>query len=229
MADQIDLPGLPPMEQTSRLATLSLSSGMRTAEWKLPLAAAMGSTVRIKGIHREARNRLPMISRKEFVSEEGVFRFALPECEEERFAAAIRIVDEVLAGAADLPVMPTEAEEILTISARERLKWTKDGRLRSAGTRTVKLRGRAKAVTFHIHDPRHVEDVLDRDLPSIWREEDAAEIVENRRRGAGRAAATRKAKTGGAVVAAAPPRRKAAVDASDLDGWSSFAAEGLLA
>jgi hypothetical protein len=34
-------------------------------------------------------------------------------------------------------------------------------------TRTVKL------ITFHVFDPRVVEDILDRDLVTIWREEDA--------------------------------------------------------
>jgi len=30
----------------------------------------------------------------------------------------------------------------------------------------VKLRGRARKITFHVFDPRHIEDVLDRDMPA---------------------------------------------------------------
>lgn len=66
--------------------------------------------------------------------------------------------------------------------------------MQSIGTRTVKMRGRSKAVTFHVFDPKHIEEVLDRDLPTIWREQDAEETAHNRRRGANKAARTRAAK-----------------------------------
>lgn len=56
------------------------------------------------------------------------------------------------------------------------------------------MRGRSKAVTVHVFDPKHIEDILDRDLPSLWREEDAQQVTENRRRGAGKAALTRAGK-----------------------------------
>lgn len=81
--------------------------------------------------------------------------------------------------------IPREVEDILSITSAERHRWLKDGRLRSAGTRTVKLRGHAKRITFHVFDPRHIEDLLDRDLVSIWREDDAIASTENRRRGEG--------------------------------------------
>lgn len=34
----------------------------------------------------------------------------------------------------------------------------------------MKLRGRARKITFHVFDPRVVEDILDRDLVTVWRE-----------------------------------------------------------
>ena len=124
-----------------------------------------------------------------------------------------------------LPVFPREAEDILSILSRERHKWLKDGRLKSNGTRSVKMRGRAKKVTFHVFDPRHVEDVLDRDLPALWREEDAQEAAEDRRRGAGRAAVKRKERGVGR------PHRQGAQRSSEsptLEGWDAFQKEGLL-
>jgi len=62
--------------------------------------------------------------------------------------------------------------------------------LKEQWTRTVKLRGRAKAMTFYVFDPRHIEDILDRDLPALWREKDAQAVAEDRRRAAGKAALT---------------------------------------
>lgn len=99
--------------------------------------------------------------------------------------------------------------------------------MQSTGTRTMKLRGRAKAVTFHVFDPRHLEDVLDRDLPTIWREEDAQAAAEARRRAVAKAARTRAGKTvtaPGDVVAigtTTAPR-------PGLKGWDAFDEEGLL-
>lgn len=143
------------------------------------------------------------------------------------FQAASATISRTLEGIEALPVLPREAEDILAISARERHKWLKDGRLKSIGTRTVKMRGRSKAVTFHVFDPRHIEDILDRDLASAWREEDAREVTENRRRGAGKAALTRAGKREPKARSArslgkddAPPPR--------LEGWDTFEAEGLL-
>jgi hypothetical protein len=49
---------------------------------------------------------------------------------------------------------------------------------------------RARNVTFHFFDPRLVEDVLDRDLVTDWREQDAIAAAENRQRAAWKAKLT---------------------------------------
>lgn len=113
------------------------------------------------------------------------------------------------------------------MSSRERHKWMSDGRLKSAGTRTVKLRGRSKAVTLHVFEPAHIEHILNGDLTEIWREEDAATLAENRRRAAGKAALTTRA---GKRQAKSKPASPASDEMSEaeLEGWEGFAAEGLL-
>ena len=159
-------------------------------EWTLPSAATLGSSVRAKGIPLEVRAHLPLAARKLLGIEVGVLTLRMPEGADDDFRTASAIVSKTLEGIEDLPVIPREVEDILTISATERHRWLKDGRLQSAGTRTVKLRGRARKITFHVFDPRHIEDVLDRDLVTVWREEDAMTAAENRRRAAGKAALT---------------------------------------
>jgi hypothetical protein len=149
----------------------------------------------------------------------------MSESDANEFNAASAKISKTLDGIDVLPVLPREAEDILTISSRERHKWIKGGRLQCVGTRTVKLRGRAKAVTFYVFDPRHIEDVLDRDLPTVWREEDAQEVAESRRRAAGKAALTRAGKGKAAVARHA---REASSPLSKLEGWDAFEAEGLL-
>jgi len=195
--------------------------------WPLTYPATLGSSVRAKGIFLEVRARLPEAAKRsiKFTSTELALR--MPVDVEREFRAASDVVAKVLQGVETLPVIPREVQDILAITATERHRWLKDGRLPSAGTRTVKLRGRAKKITFHVFDPQLVEDVLDRDLVTNWREEDAATAAENRRR------AVWKAKTSSSVktVGEAESSLTKSIDenaAPGLAGWEEFARHGLL-
>ncbi|WP_206535308.1 hypothetical protein [Mesorhizobium sp. M7A.F.Ca.US.011.01.1.1] len=197
------------------------------AEWPLQPSATLGSSVRTKGIEREIRARLPWAVRKYITAETGRMTLRMREDDAEEFEAASNKLAKMLETIEVLPVLPSEAEDILAITSRERHKWLKDGRLQSIGTRTVKMRGRSKAVTFHVFDPKHIEDILDRDLPSLWREEDAQQVTENRRRGAGKAALTRAGKGSEKVRGAGNNPRDDALGPK-LKGWDAFDDEGLL-
>ncbi|WP_279480440.1 hypothetical protein [Aureimonas sp. SK2] len=197
------------------------------AEWPFPTAAALGSRVRALGIEREILGRLAFPDRKHLTVADGRIRLTFAAGQEQRLGEASRVVQTALDEIDTLPVLPREVDDILTILPRERLKWTRDGRLRSAGTRTVKLRGRAKAVTFHVFDPRQIEDVLDRDLASLWRAEDAEAAAENRRRAAGKAALSRGAKTERGTKPAKRRGEKREADPA-LREWETFDAEGFL-
>jgi len=195
-------------------------------EWSLSPAATLGSAVRARGILLEVRAQLPFPERKLLSVESGALVLRVPENDPDDHLETADAVSSKLVGIEDLPVIPREVEDILSIKPAERLRWLKDGRLQSAGTRTVKLRGRARKITFHVFDPRHIEDVLDRDLPEIWREEDALAAAENRRRGAQKAA-LRKA---GKLAAASPATRTGGgrYPAPALKGWDDFDLDGLL-
>jgi hypothetical protein len=149
-------------------------------QWPLSPAATLGSAVRAKGILLEVRARLPAAERKLVDVESGVILLRVPEDGDDDFHDIVQAVSATLREIEALPVIPREVEDILTISSAERHRWLRDGRLQSAGTRTVKLRGRARKITFHVFEPRHIEDVLDRDMVSVWREPAS-------RRGEGRA------------------------------------------
>ena len=192
-------------------------------EWTLPAAATLGSAVRAKGILLEIRARLPATVKKSLDIKGAVLILGMAEEASDSFRQVAAVVEKTLDGIERLPVIPREIEDILTISTTERHRWLKDGRLQSAGTRTVKLHGRAKKITFHVFDPRHVEDVLDRDLISTWREDDVIQKAENRRLARETAALKRKPK-------AAKPLDTGADDVAGqaLKGWEEFARDGLL-
>lgn len=191
-------------------------------EWTLPLAATLGSDVRAKGILLELRARLPLKQRKRLDIRGLVLALRMAEDEAPEFETAGKIVTEALDGIESLPVIPREIEDILSIKTSERHRWLKDGRLPSAGTRTVKLRGRARKITFHVFDPRMVEDLLNRDQVENWREEDALTTAENRRRAAWKAKLKREEKKKPAKPV------EDGEEAPNLRGWADFMAEGLL-
>lgn len=205
---------------------IAATSDLLTASWPLPASATLGSSVRTKRIEREIRTRLPFAARRCVVVEAGNVVMQMEEHERDQFEAASAKIGQVLERVETLPILPREAEDILSISSRERQKWLKDGRLKSIGTRTVKMRGRARKVTFHIFDSREIEDVLDRDRPTIWREEDALEVAENRRRGAGKAARMRS--SGAAQILSIGTKSAQDVTRISLKGWDAFEKDGLL-
>ncbi len=193
--------------------------------WLLPAEATLGSAIRVKGILQEIRSRLPPAVRKSLDMQSGELTLVMPETSKTAFRATASIVSESLQGITDLPIIPREIEDILGISSSERKRWLEDGRLPSAGTRTVRLQGRARRITFHVFDPRVVEDVLDRGAVDEWRQEDAAAKAENRRRAAYQAKLTRSLKK---QKKADKVENSADEAATGLSGWDEFGSDGLL-
>ena len=206
--------------KTEDVATLS-------REWTLPPGATLGSSVRIRGILLEIRAKLPAALKKAVEVRGAVLELRMPESAGAAFAGTAAQISKALADIESMPVIPREIQDILAISTTERHRWLKDGRLQSAGTRTVRLRGRARKITFHVFDPRHVEAVLDGDLVAAWREDDAATAAENRRLAAGRRALARADKR---AQTAAPASEDGPEDGARhaLAGWAAFEREGLL-
>ena len=195
--------------------------------WTLPAAVTMGSAVRAKGVLQEIQARLPGNSKK-LISLEGVdLTLAMAASEKTAFNTAAAIATKVVSEAGALPVIPREIEDILTIKTSERHRWLADGRLPSAGTRTVRLNGRARQITFHVFDPKVVEDLLDSGAVEEWRVEDAEAKAEKRQRAAYQAKLTRSLKN------EAAKRTKKSKDSSNdtvpkLGGWEEFDVDGLL-
>jgi hypothetical protein len=195
--------------------------------WMLSPAATMGSSVRAKGILQELQSRIPAASKKSLALDGGDVVLAMPASEKAVFNAAAAVVAKSMEDVETLPVIPREIQDILTIKAGERLRWLADGRLPSAGTRTVRLNGRARRITFHVFDPKVVEDLLDRGAVDEWREEDAATKAENRRRAAYQAKLTRSLKKGKTAKAKAVAGSDEA-SRTQLEGWEEFGRDGLL-
>ena len=192
----------------------------------LSSAATFGSSVRVKGLVQELRARLGPASRKSLAFDGNDVILSMPESEKIAFNAALVIVNKAMAGIENLPIIPREIQDILGINAGERHRWLADGRLPSAGTRTVRLNGRARQITFYVFDPKVVEDLLDRGAADEWRVEDAEAKAERRRLAARRGKLTRTLKKARDAKIASP--RQKVLAASPLKGWDEFEIDGLL-
>ncbi len=194
--------------------------------WTLPSKATLGSAVRAHGILLEMRARLPQSSKKLIVLEAGELVLSMGADARSEFNAAVGIVSAAMADIETLPVIPREIQDILTIKPSERHRWLADGRLPSAGTRTVRLAGRAKQITFHVFDPRVVEDILDRGLVDEWREDDIVAAADNRRRAAYKAKLTRSLKKSSKSATSTQADKDEAT--ARLSDWEEFGRDGLL-
>jgi hypothetical protein len=194
--------------------------------WTLSSDLVLGSSVRAKGILQEIQARLPAISKKAISLEGADLVLAMAPEEKATFNAAVSVVARVMDEAPALPVIPREIQDILGMKTSERHRWLADGRLPSAGTRTVRLAGRARQITFHVFDPKVVEDLLDRGAVDEWRVEDAEAKAEKRRNAAYQAKLTRPAKNN---IKRSKKTEKGTDDlATRLKGWEEFDVDGLL-
>jgi hypothetical protein len=194
--------------------------------WTLPSAVTLGSSVRARGILLELRPRLPVALRKSLAVSGATLVLAMAKEAGEEFRSIVNVVTSSLVGIESLPVIPREIEDILAISTSERRRWLEDGRLTSAGTRTVRLRGRARQITFHVYDPKVVDDLLNGGAVDEWREEDAVAKAQNRRRAAYQAKLTRLLNKANKDKPKSE-RREERVSAQ-LAGWEEFDRDGIL-
>ncbi|AYM09427.1 hypothetical protein [Agrobacterium tumefaciens] len=194
--------------------------------WTLSPAMTLGSSVRAKGIMQEMQARLPATSKKSISLEGNEITLAMPATARNSFDTAAGIVSRVMLEAETLPVIPREIQDILAIKTGERHRWLADGRLTSAGTRTVRLNGRARWITFHVFDPKMVEDLLDRGVVEEWRVEDAEAKAEKRQKAAYQRKLARS--LGKKSRMNENLDHKADEGAADLRGWEAFGRDGFL-
>jgi hypothetical protein len=192
------------------------------ATWTLPYEARLGSSVRSKGLYMQVRSHLPKSTQKSLTVKAGELTLRMPRDAAAEFAAACAIVAKALVGIETRPVIPREIEDILGITSTERRRWLEDGRLPSAGTRTIKLRGRG-TITFHVFDPVFVAGALSSDLVVEWREQDAEAAAERRLKASWKAKRKRLQSAEGVRADSEPDDE----EGPGLIGWDEFAKTGL--
>ena len=174
----------------------------------------------------QVRSHLPKALQNSLTVKAGELTLRMPDDLAGAFETACSIVTAALVGLESRPVIPREIEDILGISSSERRRWLEDGRLPSAGTRTVELRGRG-TITFHVFDPQFVADVASRDLVVEWRESDAEAAAERRRQGSWKAKQKRHKGAGDVSERRTEGPLEDGDDSPGLIGWEEFVKTGL--
>lgn len=85
------------------------------------------------------------------------------------------------------------------------------------------MRGRAKAITFHVFEPQMVVEALDSGSVDDWRTHDKEVAAENRRCAAYKRKVTRP------LARQEKAKSLPSEDSAPLEGWAEFGANGLCA
>ena len=140
--------------------------------YKLSLAMTLGSKIREKDLRRRIKARLQRWSTQKIKDTGEIVTACWKTADTERVKSAISHVDQMLDAFRKERVIPKIVEEVLGISARERRRWIKDGRLATSGTGQFK---KGKTVfQFYLH---RVDDiarlVAHPEIIAEWRAADA--------------------------------------------------------
>ena len=128
----------------------------------------LGLRLRWPGARRKARLRLKSIGA--VPAERAGIVFTLSNSSASRLAitAALNDIDRDLGILAKRPLTAHLVEQALDITARERLRWTKGGRLRTAGTSKIR---RGQQIVLNLYPIDSIEQLI-REPQRIqsWRE-----------------------------------------------------------
>jgi hypothetical protein len=140
--------------------------------YKLSQAMTFGSKIREKDLRRRIKARLERWSPQKIMDAGEVVSAYWQTADIERVKSAISHVDQMLDAFRKERVIPKIVEEVLGISARERRRWIKDGRLATSGTGQFK---KGKTVfQFYLHRADDIARLVAHpEIIAEWRATDA--------------------------------------------------------
>lgn len=98
--------------------------------------------------------------------------FTIGQCDARiaQINSVLKDIDEAFDAIAERPLPSGMVEQALDITARERLRWTKDGRLRTTGIEIIR---RNQRVALNLYSVKEIERLLhDPHMIGSWRDTD---------------------------------------------------------
>jgi hypothetical protein len=139
--------------------------------YELSWPMTLGSQLRERDLRRRFKARLQRWFPQEIVDAGAVITASWATADIDRAKSAITHVDHMLDAFRKERLIPKIVEEVLGISARERRRWIKDGRLSKSGTGHFK---KGKTVfQFYLHRPEEIAKLAaDPQIVAGWRAAD---------------------------------------------------------
>jgi hypothetical protein len=154
----------------SRFLDVGRQGGALTFSFTRCFEEALGLNLRRREAHRVAISALKSVGSVSWLAEGRVLIFNGEDLATADVATALNKIDRRLEKIATRPLSAGMVERALGITARERLRWTKDGRLARVGTNLIR-RGQLIALsTYAVREIAHLMD--ERETIRIWREVD---------------------------------------------------------
>jgi hypothetical protein len=157
---------------SSRNLWIERSGETISISYKLAPSITLGSKVREQDLRRRLKARLNRWSPHEVIDSGEVVTAYWQTADLQKAKSAILYVDHMLDAFRKERVIPKIVEEVLGISASERRRWIKDGRLPTSGTGQFK---KGKTVfQFYLHRTEDIARLIAHpEIIAEWRSADA--------------------------------------------------------
>lgn len=160
----------------SRYAEVKISGELLTVSFVYPQALTLGLAHREKEANRRVRKQLRRVKTVEIERLDGLLQASFPRHSAHALAAALKAIDRDLNALMQEKLHPALVEELLGITPRERIRWTKDGRLQQAGSGSFS--NGAQPIGFALYRPSEIADLArNAGIIQAWRDADAAQIA----------------------------------------------------
>ena len=138
-----------------------------------PVSLTLGSVSRSREVRYRVKAKLKRAAPLSRNDDGETVRARFELSSARRLKAVVAEIDRLLDSFPKQRLTPRMVEEILGISAAERRRWNKDGRLPKSGAGSFR-RGK-QSISFNLHPPEKIAQLAkDQTLIARWRQEDAA-------------------------------------------------------
>jgi hypothetical protein len=155
-------------QKRSRLIGISQGVDHGSFSYDRSLADHLGLALREKEVCWMVKSRLKRLGALVVGEVPHSFSMARDIVSDDRFQEVISEIDRRLEAMAMRPLMPLMVEQVLGITAHERLRWTKDGRLPRSGQAAFRKAGAVVIATHPVDKISRLQ--AQPDVIAAWRE-----------------------------------------------------------
>lgn len=157
---------------SSRHLTVAVGNDGISISYQPPLSLTLGSETRSSDVRYRVKAKLKRAAPLSRADDGKTVRARFELSSAQQLKTVLAEIDRLLDGFTKERLTPRMVEEILGISAAERRRWNKDGRLPKSGAGSFR-RGK-QSISFDLHPPEKIARLAkDQALIARWRQDDA--------------------------------------------------------